>query len=174
MQTWQKFFIALSGILMIVVGIIALVNPAATLVSLAVIIGVFTLISGITTIIYYFSGAKAMYGSGWILFEGLLSLLLGILFLCNEILVADVLPIVFAMWVLFSGITKIISASDIKKFGAKHWWVVLISGIVSTLVGICALVAPIVGVIAITVFVGIGFIMDGIGCFCALAGRPDR
>lgn len=50
--------------------------------------------------------------NGWILIDALLTLLLGILILRNQITVDSAVPMIFGMWVLVSGLLRVEAASD--------------------------------------------------------------
>lgn len=170
MKTSSKVLMILSGILMIVTGIISLCNPSIILVSMAWIIGILTLISGIMTLTYYFYGAKGNIGAGGVLFFGITDVILGIMFLGNSILVASVLPFVFAMWITFSGIEKFIHSFDLKKLGFQSWWLVMILGIACTVLGISTIIEPVVGAVTIGILVGTGFILHGITYLAMVIG----
>lgn len=161
MKTRSKIYLIISGILMILTGIITLMNPSATLVSLAFVIGMNTLISGIMTLCFYFDEARGEIGAGSVLFDGIANIMLGLMFLGNNLFVASILPYVFAMWAIFIGIQMMIHCTDFRKIGVSEWWVELILGILVTLLGILTCMKPLVGAITISVFVGIGFIVHG-------------
>ncbi len=163
MNGWQKVISIIAAIAMIAVGIMSLFNPAATLVSVAWMIAILALVSGVLTLVYYFSGAKQYTGSGWLLFEGIVDIIMGVILLFNGFFVATMLPYIFGVWIIFSGIVRIIGAFDCKKLGYGSWWLILILGIIAIGLGLCSMFDPIVGIIAITVLVGLSFIMKGIG-----------
>lgn len=168
MKARSKVYLIISGILMILTGIIALASPSATLVSLAWIIGINTLVSGIMTLCLYFEEAHGEIGAGSILFDSIANILLGLMFLCNSLLVASVLPFIFAMWALFIGVQMIVHCTDWKKVGIRQWWLELILGIILAALGILCCMKPVVGAVTISVFVGIGFIAHGIMDFYLL------
>lgn len=81
-QKWEGFFIhLLMGILYIVAGIVLLQNPVLGSISLTFLLGVFYTLIGLFRI--FQSVTFRLIGWGWLLFSGLVSLLLGILILSN-------------------------------------------------------------------------------------------
>jgi len=68
----------LIGILDVVVGAYLIIHPTAALVTLTLILAVVFVVDGISTLFYGFR-LRPQPGSGWLLFDGLVSLVLGIL-----------------------------------------------------------------------------------------------
>lgn len=66
------------------------------------------------------------------------------------------------MWILFSGIHKLIFSFDCKKLGLKRWWGLTVFGALCMAVGLLTLLRPTVGMFAISVFIGIAFILYGV------------
>jgi uncharacterized membrane protein HdeD (DUF308 family) len=67
-----------SGILTLLLGLAILVFPVAGAASLGLLVGAFLLVGGLSRVTYAFS-ARPLPGWGWVLFDGLLSILLAIL-----------------------------------------------------------------------------------------------
>ncbi|MGN0180432.1 MAG: HdeD family acid-resistance protein [Monoglobaceae bacterium] len=170
MNRQAKVLMIISGVLMVLTGVILLCNPRATLVSLAWLIGVFALISGIAAVIFYFTSVKGMIGSGAILFDGIADIILGLLFLNNGFIVAKVLIFIFGLWLAVSGIEKIIHSVDMKKLYFQYWWTELLLGILCSILGICSIITPMTGAIAISILIGIGLILHGITYFAVMWG----
>jgi uncharacterized membrane protein HdeD (DUF308 family) len=75
----------------------------------------------------------------WSLFiRGLLALAIGLLILWRPMASIASFALVIAIWALFSGIVQIVHAFDLRPL-YQHWWVMLLSGLVSGAFGIAAL-----------------------------------
>jgi uncharacterized membrane protein HdeD (DUF308 family) len=72
----------LIGILYMVCGIYLIMHPALALASFTFVLGIVFLVEGVLQIVAYF-GLRAMPGSGWILFDGVVTVLLAILVLAH-------------------------------------------------------------------------------------------
>ncbi|MFL5577445.1 MAG: HdeD family acid-resistance protein [Gemmatimonadaceae bacterium] len=70
--------------------------------------------------------------------RGLLSLAVGILIVTRPMAGVAAFALVIALWALFAGITDVVHANDLRGI-APHWWVMLLSGIVSIVFGVAAL-----------------------------------
>jgi len=82
---------------------------------------------------------KAYNQTKWALvLRGLLSLAVGIAILVRPMASVAALALVIALWSLFDGIVNIVRSFDLRGM-VQHWWVVLLTGIVSVAFGIAAL-----------------------------------
>jgi uncharacterized membrane protein HdeD (DUF308 family) len=70
--------------------------------------------------------------------RGLLGIVIGILILTRPIASVAALALVVALWALFEGIAAIMHAFELRSI-VQHWWVLLLTGIVSVLFGAAAL-----------------------------------
>lgn len=82
---------------------------------------------------------KAYNQTKWALvLRGLLSLAVGVAILVRPMASVAALALVIALWSLFDGIVNIVRSFDLRGM-VQHWWVVLLTGIVSVAFGIAAL-----------------------------------
>jgi uncharacterized membrane protein HdeD (DUF308 family) len=70
--------VLLRGVLAIVFGILALVAPAAALTGIAVVYGVYALLDGISVITYAVEARSRETAWGWLLVQGVISVLAGL------------------------------------------------------------------------------------------------
>lgn len=153
---------AVLGALMIIAGIICLAVPGITEVTVAIAYGVILLVSGIADIVIFAVWGPQMLGAGWLLLDGILTILLSLLLLFNMGFTALALPYIFGMWVMFSGISKFVNSFDLRRFGVRGWGWIMALGIVMTIVGFAAFLDPVLSALAMTVITGVMFIMSGI------------
>ena len=170
MSTSSKVCVALSGLLFIIAGILCLSSAEATLLSLAWVLGFFTLLSGILSLYFYFKGVSAIPGSGFVLLASIADIIIGIIFLANQVFVAAAIPFVFAAWILVAGILSIIHSIEFKKKGFIGWHMLLIFGILTVLFAICSFMDPAISAFTITFMVGFALITRGVNRFIFLAG----
>src|SRR5215471_4339964 len=83
---------------------------------------------------------KAAYNrSKWgIAVRGLFGILIGIAILARPIASVAALALVIALWAIIEGIVGIVAAFELRAI-VQHWWVLLLTGLVSLLFGIAAL-----------------------------------
>ncbi|MBV1005892.1 HdeD family acid-resistance protein [Listeria monocytogenes] len=163
MKTFTRILVLLAGIAMIILGVWFLFHPGISLLTSTLMFGFLLLISGIFHTISYFSDRKSQNVSGWVLADGILSILLGFLLLLNEFDGTLTLVLLFGMWVLFAGIMRTIGAFTAKQNNVQGWGWILTIGIIGIIVGFIALFNPVVSAIGIVLVVAIFFIVQGIG-----------
>ena len=73
-----------------------------------------------------------------LLLRGLIWLALGILIFVRPLESVAALALVIAIWALVSGISQIVQAVEMRS-AVAHWWLLLVSGIISVAFGIAAL-----------------------------------
>jgi len=77
--------------------------------------------------------------SKWgIALRGLFGIIIGIVILTRPIASVAALALVVALWAMIEGIVAIMYAFDLRPI-VQHWWVLLLTGVVSVLFGIAAL-----------------------------------
>ena len=97
MKKSQKIWLAISGILLIALGIMCFIKPAETLFTTAWLIGCFTLFSGIAKMVFTFRTQSFMPNSGTRMLSGLFEIIIGLIFLTHNMFVTLSLPLVFAL-----------------------------------------------------------------------------
>jgi uncharacterized membrane protein HdeD (DUF308 family) len=128
----------------------------------AIYIGISLLITGIlqtgTAI-----GFKDLFPNwGWVLAGGLLDIVFGFVLLSNPALTAASLPFVVGFWIIVSGIMSFADSFQSKKEELPLWWLGLLSGVLSVVIGYMIMSNLLFGALAITTWMGIGFLIIGI------------
>ncbi|MCU1532410.1 MAG: hypothetical protein JWO49_1981 [Arthrobacter sp.] len=134
------------GIIAILFGILVLAVPGVTLLTLVLLFGVYAILDGATNIAHYFSRDKRR--SGWQLAGGIISILAGVVALVWPGVTALSLALVIGAWAMVLGASQVALAFDVKKT-VPHWWVWLITGIVTILFGLFVLFAPDLGLLSL-------------------------
>ncbi len=113
---WKGFLLTLLlGILYGGAGLILLLYPLSGVITLTLFLGVFLLVDGILRI-GLASKLGPKYNSNWILFDGIITILLGILILLawpSDAL--WVIGLLFGINILFGGLTSIMLSFSIKE-----------------------------------------------------------
>ena len=156
----------LSGILMLVGGVFCFMNPGQTFMTMAFPIGAIMMINGVIHAIAYLNG-RGLHNkgdnNGWILIDALITLVLGILILCNQLVIDAAVPLVFGMWMLTSGFLRLEAASRIDRARKEtNFRVTFATGLMTVIIGIFGLVNPLMSFVSIIVLVGIFLVMQGI------------
>ena len=150
-QNWWLF--TLRGIFAIVFGLLALIFPGPTMLSLVILFSAYMLVDGIFGII---SAVRAIRRKEdrWalLIFEGLIDIAVGILaFLWPGITVVAFVLLVGA-WAIVTG--AVMTAAGFRlNVSHGRWWLVL-SGVLSLAFGTLLVIIPLIGAIVLTWWIG--------------------
>ena len=114
-KTLSRVLLVIAGVLLVIAGIVCLRNPDVALGSMSLILGFAMLFSGIVDILVFAWAHNYIAGSGWFLLDGIVTVLLSLFVLCNDLFIAITLPFIFGMWLLFSGIAKFVNSFDLQR-----------------------------------------------------------
>lgn len=148
------------GVIAIVLGILAMLAPGITGLSVALLLGIFVLAAGILRIVWAFQAGT--FGRGVVGFIiGALTLICGILLVANPLFASGVLTILLAVYFLCDGIFEIVAA--VQRKPAEGWGWLMFGGIVSVLLGLMIWRQyPLSGAWAMGILIGIKLFMIGL------------
>ena len=170
MKTSSKIWLALSGILLVALGIMCICRPAATLFATAWLIGFFTLLAGVAKLMFTFRTQAFLPNSGSRMLSAILQIMVGIIFLANNIFVAFSLPVIFVVWVLVESVILTVQSFDYRTAGFPYWWSITLLGVAGIVLGILGLRNPDVSAATLSLLIGIAIILMGAGYLVALCG----
>ena len=156
------WLILLRGIILIVLAFFVFRHPISALVGIAVYIGISLLFTGITQILVSVFSRNSIDNWGWGLAGGLIEILFAIILLSNPAITAATLPFILGFWIIVFGVMTFANAFQDRKSGMSKWWLGLISGLLMVLVGFLISNNLLVGSLAITIWIGIAFLIAGI------------
>lgn len=161
-NTWIRLLWILAGLLLVVVGFIIMLNPVSTIISLSILLGLFMIASGVADLFAYSSIKGLMPGSGWVLIDGIFTLLMGVLLLFNSALGAASINLFFTIWMLFVGVSRIINSLDYRKLGSSTWLVHFVVGAILLILGIISLFVPATAAATLSFIIGFALVIRGI------------
>ena len=162
----MRMLTIIGGVLMLLTGIFCFINPGQTFLAIALVIGLVMVLNGLIHICAYMMGRGLNNkgdNNGWILTDALITLLLGILVLCNQLVADTAIPLVFGMWVLVSGILRIEAATHIDlERKRENFRITMITGVMTVVVGLFGFINPLVMFLSTVVLMGFFMVMQGI------------
>ena len=169
---------------------------------LAIVMGISMVVCGIGEILNWNDARKRGASSGWTLLGAIASLVLGLALLCcnfvaSGIIVATFLSYFLCIWLIIGGVCRIGAARNLRKFGkavkectpnsrrekvaqekasevSKNWILVLVSGILMLLAGLCCLGSPIILVGFMGMCFGISMVVGGVSLVCLALASPAK
>ena len=162
-----------AGVLLIIAGIICLCNQETAVLSAGIMLGAFMLVSGIVEIVLFVRWRDFYFGSAGLLLDGILTVLLSLFLLFNRAFTLLSLPMLFAMWLLFSGVMRVVSSVELRALGMRRWGWVTLLGVVLLVAGFAGLMDPWLGARALGATLGLCFILEGLDSILSgwLTGR---
>jgi uncharacterized membrane protein HdeD (DUF308 family) len=143
LKNW--WVLTLKGVLLIIFGIIAFMNPGVTFVILLTWFAIFLCIDGVLSLFNVLSNWKGAEDKWMFVLDGLVNLALGILIFRAPAAYTIVAVFFMGFWSIFSGISRIAMAIQLRKEMTGEGWLVL-SGVLGILFGIIIISNPAIGV----------------------------
>ncbi len=158
-QNWWLF--TLRGVLGIIFGILALIFPGPTILSLVLLFSAYMLVDGIFGII---SAVRAIRRKedrwGLLIFEGLLDIATGVVAFLWPGLTVVAFVWLIAAWAIVSG--GLMTAAGVR-LNIEHgrWWLVL-GGLLSLAYGVLLIITPLIGAVVFTWWLGAYALVFGV------------
>ena len=158
MLRYVKSGMMLLSIAYIVIGMMLLIMPQTSLLWICYAFGAVVLITGIVCLIQYARLRGTGFTAPFMLVGGVITAGLGIFTLAKPQVVASFLPIVFGIFIVVDGLSRIGSAIDLAKRKGQKWWVLLLLSIVSVALGILLVLHPFGAAVSVVMVCGILFL----------------
>lgn len=164
----RKILIIILGVLLVMTGLMLITRPLTAFSTLGYVMGAALLVNGIANIIIWFRLRKTVKMSIWYLISSIISVIFAFAIFGDvffKIAVEMVLVYMTAIWFIVTGIMRIVLSFNMKKEGGevgKHWWLLLIVGILLIICGCMSIANPLILIFAIGLNLGINMLFCGI------------
>jgi uncharacterized membrane protein HdeD (DUF308 family) len=163
--------VGLRGLAALIFGVLAIVLPGVTLVTLVLLLSAYFIADGVLAIIAAVRAAR-QHGRWWpFIVEGLADIVAGAAIFLWPGLSILALMYLLAIWAIFTGVVMVIGGTGIGT-GAPRW-LLLLAGALSVVLGVMMIAQPALGVLALAWWVGAYGIFFG-ALLLALAGWLRR
>ncbi len=174
-----KVHLILTAIILVAVGVLCVSYPEKSTQSLTWLLGVLILASGCFTILFSLKAQKIIPNASSSTLLGVFQIMLGSLFIISTFgaLNTNAIGVLFATWVMYEGLSLLISSFGYKKAQYGNWWIMLLVGLLNVVLGYIALLNAEDVSKVLTVIVGLGIVADGvmrIVAFIAIARIEKR
>ena len=156
---WTLYF---TGGILIVLGLWAMTYPVEALMSLALFLGVGFVLAGVNHLVPCFSLRGDPMYPRWMLVQGVLDLMIGVVMLARLGVTAFIIPIMVACWFSLTGIVRIATSFRLKSLGFGRWWAMLLNGLLLVVCASLMLASPFVGGISVALLMGSAFVVSGL------------
>ncbi len=160
---WKSTLV--SGILALILGVLILYRPGASILAAAILFGIYLLITGIAQVIFAFSLHISAGGRVLLFISGAASLVLAVL--CFRHFNSDdeaIAVVLLAIWIsigfIFRGVATTVAGISDPGLPGRGWQIFM--GLVSLLAGIVVLGWPLASLLVLALVVGIWLIVIGV------------
>jgi uncharacterized membrane protein HdeD (DUF308 family) len=155
---WKS--VLLTGILSVILGLLVLRWPGATIVTAAILFGAFLLVTGISQVFHAFTLHISGGGRALLFISGAASLVLAVLAFRHLSDAVWLLAIWVGIGFVFRGVAEAATALSDRDTPARGWQIFL--GIATLIAGVVVLAYPVSSLGTLTLVVGIWLIVIGV------------
>jgi uncharacterized membrane protein HdeD (DUF308 family) len=152
--------VALRGVLAIIFGLIALILPGATMLSLVLLFSAYMLVDGIFAIVSAVRAGRQHERWGLLVLGGVADIVAGVIAFLWPGITVLAFVLLIAAWAIVSGTLMTVAAFRLT-IDHGRWWLVL-GGIASVVFGVLLVVAPLAGAVVLTWWIGAYALVFGV------------
>jgi uncharacterized membrane protein HdeD (DUF308 family) len=168
--SWRTAFVL--GLITLILGVILTFRPTQSLTGIAILLGIVMLVSGIYHVVRAISGRE--HERLWRGISGVLFILAGLVLLRHLHLSVALIGLFIGFTWIIQGLAALVEGFSGGGVRGETGWSIFF-GVISLIAGIVVVSAPIASVSALTIFMGIWFIIMGaVEMFGALAFRRTQ
>ena len=152
------WLIVLRGLAGVVFGVVAILSPATTVLSLLLILGTYLMLDGIFGLVSAVMAGQRQERWGLLIAESAVNLLIGFVLIMAPDIGLIVFMLVLAAWAIVTGGLMIGTAVNHKRDG-QRW--LTVGGLISVFFGIALALAPLLGAVVLTWWIGLYALVFG-------------
>jgi len=157
-RNWWAF--VFSGVAAVLFGLLALAMPGATMLSLVLVFAAYAVVDGVFALTAAVRAAQAQERWGILALEGLVDILAGMAAVLWPGPSVVVFVTLIAVWALLTGALLLAAALKVDAERGRSW--MILGAVSSILLGAALLIAPFVGVLVLTSWIGAYSLIFGI------------
>jgi uncharacterized membrane protein HdeD (DUF308 family) len=151
--------VGLRGVAAILFGLVALLAPGPALLSLIIVFAAVMLADGVLSLIAGFRSARRKERWGTLILQGVASLAAAAIAILMPGVTALAFVYLMAAWAIVSGVLSVVAAAKLRGDHGR-WWLGF-SGVLSVVAGILLAVAPLIGALVLTWWIGAYALIHG-------------
>ena len=194
----MRLLTVISGVLLVATGVFGIANQGVSFLAIAFVIGTMMIFAGTIQASGYIYGRYSNReqieledsdstdkqrqlirtqnnAHGWVMIDGLVTFILGLLVLSNQLKAEIAIESVFGMWMLNAGIRRVVTSSyiDYKLKPGNFYWT-LGTGVLNTVAGVYAFYNASLLQLPLATLLGGFFVLQGISTLELGVHMPHR
>lgn len=159
-----KIHLILTAVILIALGVICIIYPSNSLGPMTWLLGALILATGCFTILFSLKAQKVLPNASSSTLLGVFQIMLGSLLVISSFGEDknSIIGMLFAIWVMYEGLSLSISSFGYKKAQYKQWWIMLLFGLLNVLLGYLAFINAADISAFLAVCVGLGVVSNGV------------
>jgi uncharacterized membrane protein HdeD (DUF308 family) len=160
-QVW--WYPVVRGAIAVVLGVIVMINPAASVIFLVRLLGAFLIVDGIVTLVDALRRRRADGSdSGWRVTGGAVTVVVGVVLLVWPSATLGVLAIILGAWAVVAGVLATLGALSLRTVPGAGWGWGLLWGLVTLAFGLALIFSPRSSISVIAWVIGLYAVLSGI------------
>ena len=145
--------LVLRGVAGVIFGILTFIWPGVSLFALVLLFGAYAIVNGVMDLVLAARKPAGEQRWGSLVFEGIASIVAGVLTLILPGITALALLVVIAAWAIVTGIAQVIAAVRLRK-QIRGEWLLALAGVLSIAFGVLLVLFPGAGALAVVLWFG--------------------
>ena len=172
-RSWFGWFELVIGILLIVLGIVAFVNPNFAVTGLVLAYGIAAVIMGIADIILYIRVERFTgFGPILALISGILSVMCGIMLIAYPSAGVVVLTVLMPIWFIAHCISRLANLNQVRFVaGNGMYYFTLVVNIIGLILGFLMIIHPMFTLATLHYFISLYLILLGVDAIVVAVSR---
>jgi uncharacterized membrane protein HdeD (DUF308 family) len=154
------WLVALRGVLAILIGVIAFAAPAATMLSLVLLLSAYMFVDGVFAVTAAVRASRSGERWGLLTLQGILSIVAGVVAVLWPGLTVIAYVLLVAAWAIVTGVLMFAAAFRLNRNHGR-WWL-LLGGVASVIYGVLLIAAPLLGALVLTWWFGAYALVFGV------------
>jgi uncharacterized membrane protein HdeD (DUF308 family) len=148
------------GVVGILFGLVALFLPGATMLSLVLLFAAYIFVDGVFGIVSAVRAARAHERWGLLVLEGLVDIAVAAIAVLWPGITVVAFVFLVAFWAILTGVLELAAAFRLEFIDGRGW--LIFGGVVSVLYGALLIVAPMIGAVVLTWWLGAYALVFGV------------
>lgn len=144
------------SILLLILSLFLIFKPAESLNFMVIFLGSIIILDGIIHMVsYFFSTPQEFRTFSFELLQGVIAIILGLVFVVNPTLITGILPFIIGAWIIVESLIRFQFALNIRKIENSNWFVLTLVAVLTGVIGLVVILNPFGTAVAITALAGI-------------------